>query len=119
MDVRWRRLDFKVSPHVEGRVFVGGPVLAFASFVEAYVTPSRTFALVPIQVLGNLLPERRLATATCMEQCTLLRVDGASFRRALEDPEAQRTVEKKVRPVVVHVVGFNAPAWHTIVIAVP
>lgn len=77
---------------------IGGPASVFVPFVETYVTSLRTFARVPIQVLGNLLPERRLATATCMEQCTLLRVDGATFRRALEDPDAQRTVEKKVRP---------------------
>eukprot|EP00752_Nemacystus_decipiens_P007240 g6481.t1 len=49
----------------------------------------------PGQVLGNLLPEKRLATATCLKQCALLRVDGVTFRQALEDPEAQRVIEKK------------------------
>lgn len=50
-----------------------------------------------LQVMGNLLPERRLATATCLEQCALLRVDGLLFRQTLEDPKAKSAVAKKVR----------------------
>ena len=85
LDVRWRCITFEVFP-----------ACRLQPFLETHATPLQTFAPLPIQVLGNLLPERRLATATCVEPCTLLRVDGTTFRRALEDPEAQRTVQKKV-----------------------
>lgn len=51
-----------------------------------------------MQVIGNLLPEKRLAAATCLEQCSLLRVNGVTFREVLGDVEAQRAVAKKVGP---------------------
>ncbi|CAM9169493.1 unnamed protein product [Ectocarpus sp. 6 AP-2014] len=46
-------------------------------------------------VIGSILPEKRLATAICLEQCTLLQLDRATFLQALNDPEAQRAVMKK------------------------
>ncbi|CAM9301453.1 unnamed protein product, partial [Scytosiphon promiscuus] len=49
----------------------------------------------PGQVIGNLLPEKRLASANCLDQCSLLRVNGITFREVLEDVEAQRAVLKK------------------------
>ncbi|CAB1104214.1 unnamed protein product [Ectocarpus sp. CCAP 1310/34] len=47
------------------------------------------------QVVGSILPEKRLATVICLEQCTLLQLDRATFLQALNDPEAQRAVVKK------------------------
>ncbi|CAM9178272.1 unnamed protein product [Ectocarpus fasciculatus] len=47
------------------------------------------------EVIGSILPEKRLATATCLGQCTLLQLDRATFLQALNDPEAQRAVVKK------------------------
>lgn len=49
-----------------------------------------------MQVIGNLLPETRLASASCLDQCFLLRVNGITFREVMEDVEAQRAVAKKV-----------------------
>ncbi|CAM9433121.1 unnamed protein product [Ectocarpus sp. 4 AP-2014] len=46
-------------------------------------------------VIGSILPEKRLATVICLEQCTLLQLDRATFLQALNDPEAQRAVVKK------------------------
>ncbi|CAM9378300.1 unnamed protein product [Ectocarpus sp. 12 AP-2014] len=46
-------------------------------------------------VIGSILPEKRLATVICLEQCTLLQLDRPTFLQALNDPEAQRAVVKK------------------------
>ena len=51
-------------------------------------------------MIGNLLPEKRLATATCLQQCILLRVNNTDILEALEDPEAKLAVSKKVRAVI-------------------
>lgn len=50
-----------------------------------------------MQVMGNLMPETRLATATCLEQSTLLRVNGDQYHQVLKNPEAVLAVAKKVR----------------------
>lgn len=60
--------------------------------------------------MGNLLLEKRLATATCLEPCSLLQVTGTQVLQAVEDPHAMRTVAKKVGSVM-HSLACKSPLY--------